>query len=258
MPLARRSCPGHRYGSHGGRLSAFRRRRAGRLNKKGRTMLRSNLQPVFDQRLLSLLVVLESGTGFDAVTKQARKLLDDYSYTAEHSPGGPDGDKLLPKDWETAWTAQKQVIWGPCGDIHNDRTAKSLYRVLKALIVLVLDSDTKPLAKKYRKKSRKKIRDFLLRRGVATTQTEVGVTLFDVAVQIEADDEVAKKLVRQISSSKKMRARSIGKCPVDGRKQLYRLSDILSDFEEFLGLTPREKSRYAKALRSRCRLPSGG
>jgi hypothetical protein len=85
---------------------------------------------------------------------------------------------------------------------------------------------------------------------------ETGVTSYDVAFAIEEDERAAKALVKKLCDSKRMEAEPIGKCPSDGRRQLYRLPEVLEDFARFLTLTADEKSKCTKVLRSKCRLPT--
>ena len=82
-----------------------------------------------------------------------------------------------------------------------------------------------------------------------------GVTLFDLAFLIEEDDAVAKQTVKQWIDNKRIKAKPIGKCPLDARRQLYRLSEILSDVAEFLSLTVREKAKYRQVLTTKLRTP---
>ena len=82
-----------------------------------------------------------------------------------------------------------------------------------------------------------------------------GVTLFDLAFLIEEDDAVAKQTVKQWIDNKRIKAKPIGKCPLDARRQLYRLSEILSDAAEFLSLTVREKVKYRQVLTTKLRTP---
>lgn len=82
-----------------------------------------------------------------------------------------------------------------------------------------------------------------------------GVTVFDVALAIEEDDIVARATVKEWIDSKRIEAEPIGKCPVDGRRQLYRLSELLSDVTKILRLSAGEKARYRAALGARQRVP---
>ena len=97
------------------------------------------------------------------------------------------------------------------------------------------------------------------RRGLtadpSTTKSDTGVTIFDVAFAIEEDEAVATQRVKQWSDSKRIEAASIGKCPIDGRRPLYRLSEILSDIGKILSLNSEEKTLYRQALTAKLRMP---
>ena len=82
-----------------------------------------------------------------------------------------------------------------------------------------------------------------------------GVSLFDVAFAIEEDDIAAKECVKKWINGKQVNATPIGKCPKDGRKQLYRLSEILSDVAKILRLTSKDKAAYRKVLATQLRGP---
>jgi len=84
-----------------------------------------------------------------------------------------------------------------------------------------------------------------------------GITLFDLALAIEEDDGAAKQLVRTWVNSKRLTATPIGKCPYDGRRQLYRLSELLSDAKSILSLSSDDERKYRQALTARVRLPRG-
>jgi hypothetical protein len=85
---------------------------------------------------------------------------------------------------------------------------------------------------------------------------EQGVSLRDLAMLIEEDDQVATTSVRKWIDSKKIKASPIGKCPLDGRAQLYRLSELLSDVGKILSLNNWELSKYRQALASKLRYPA--
>lgn len=82
-----------------------------------------------------------------------------------------------------------------------------------------------------------------------------GVSLRDIAFVIEGDDIAATDTVRRWSKSGKIKAKSIGKCPVDARAQLYRLFEILDDVKKILSLTNPEVEKYRKVLKAKQRLP---
>jgi len=84
---------------------------------------------------------------------------------------------------------------------------------------------------------------------------DLGVALFDVFYAMEEDDVVATQYVREMIDSKKVSAKKIGKCPIDGRKALYGLSEILTDVAKNLGLNPKEKSKLRRQLRPKLRAP---
>jgi hypothetical protein len=92
---------------------------------------------------------------------------------------------------------------------------------------------------------------------VTVQDTRVGVTLYDVAFVVEDDEKAAKSTVKRWIDSKKIKAQPLGKCPVDGRRQIYRLSEILDDVKTILTLSPIEQSRLRKALTAKCRSAVG-
>ena len=82
-----------------------------------------------------------------------------------------------------------------------------------------------------------------------------GITLFDLMFVIEEDEITAKKRVKEWVNNGRITATKIGKCPIDGRRQLYVLSELLSDAEKNLSLHPREKSKYSQVLTAKLRPP---
>ena len=79
--------------------------------------------------------------------------------------------------------------------------------------------------------------------------------MFEVAFTIDADDIAAKERVKKWINGKQITANPIGKCPRDGRKKLYRLSEILSDVAKIVRLTAKEKADIQKALMPQLRGP---
>lgn len=76
-----------------------------------------------------------------------------------------------------------------------------------------------------------------------------GVSLADVVRVInEGDADGIAGLVKKWVGSKSVAATPIGKCPIDGRVQLYKLSEILSDAEKFFSLNPAQKDRLQRHL----------
>lgn len=90
---------------------------------------------------------------------------------------------------------------------------------------------------------------------VEVTECDDGVSLFDVAFALQEDHALARRAVKQWSDSKKIRCRSIGKCPMDARRPLYRLPEILADIAAILSLTRAEQEQLRQTLRSKCRAP---
>jgi len=86
-------------------------------------------------------------------------------------------------------------------------------------------------------------------------QPPQGVTLFDLAFAIEADDLAAKNMVRKWINNQWLSAPSIGRCPIDGRRRLYRLSELLSDAKKILSLSDDDERKYYQALAARVRQP---
>ena len=74
------------------------------------------------------------------------------------------------------------------------------------------------------------------------------MALFDAAQYFESgDDKAATALVSQWHDAKAISAESIGRCPTDGRKQLYRLQEILADIARVNGLDFKEERQVAAA-----------
>ena len=89
-------------------------------------------------------------------------------------------------------------------------------------------------------------------------ENERGVSLYDIAFVIEEDDSAATQRVKVWSDSKRIVAKPIGKCPLDGRRQLYQLSELLSDVKKLLTLDAREVAKYRQALTAKLREPRPG
>ena len=85
---------------------------------------------------------------------------------------------------------------------------------------------------------------------------EQGVSIYDVAFAAIQDEEVAKATVKNLVNSKKMEARPIGKCPIDGRKKLYRMDSLLSDYKKFTGINASQIARINKEISPRLRSPT--
>ena len=86
----------------------------------------------------------------------------------------------------------------------------------------------------------------------------VGVSLFDLteaAADYDSHGIDISEAVRRFSKSKKIEAKPIGKCPHDSRKSLYRLFDILQDYENYSGISPSEKRRILATLQTKERPP---
>ena len=89
------------------------------------------------------------------------------------------------------------------------------------------------------------------------TALDVGISLRDIALHMtDNDDECARDTVRRWSNSKRITAKPIGKCPIDGRAALYRLSEILDDIKKVQTLSPREVIAYRQALTAKERAPA--
>ena len=83
-----------------------------------------------------------------------------------------------------------------------------------------------------------------------------GVSLYDICLHIEdGDDAAAKNAVKEWSNSKTITATPIGKCPVDGRRYLYRLSEILSDAKKKWGYRVHEIHKLSTAISTKLRAP---
>ncbi len=87
------------------------------------------------------------------------------------------------------------------------------------------------------------------------SEAVTGVSLRDVAFAIEGDDKVAAETLNRWLKSGKIKAKPIGKCPLDGRCQLYRLFEILDDIKILASLTKPEVEKYRMALVAKQRIP---
>jgi len=100
------------------------------------------------------------------------------------------------------------------------------------------------------------IGDSILAINQLTELGTTGISVYDLAFVIEGDDAVARQRVKEWIDRKRITAKPIGKCPLDKRKQLYRLSELLSDVEKLLTLDKSELNRYRQALTSKLRAPT--
>lgn len=83
----------------------------------------------------------------------------------------------------------------------------------------------------------------------------VGVSLNDVAIAYGVNEFDVSEWVKSFVDSKKITATPIGKCSIDARKKLYRLSEILRDLGNFRPLKPSEKQDMLSVLQAKEREP---
>lgn len=83
----------------------------------------------------------------------------------------------------------------------------------------------------------------------------VGVSLHDIATAYGVDEDDVPEWVKSFVDSKKITAATIGKCAMDARKGLYRLSEILQDLGNFRPLTPSKKQDMLLMLAAKERQP---
>lgn len=76
----------------------------------------------------------------------------------------------------------------------------------------------------------------------------VGVSLTDIAKAYGVEEYDVAEWVKSFVDSKKITAKPIGKCSIDARKKLYRLSEILKDLGNFRSLTPSKKQDILSIL----------
>ena len=74
-----------------------------------------------------------------------------------------------------------------------------------------------------------------------------GLAVFDLALQIEKDKDAAASWTRRFSSDATITP--LGKCPIDGRKQLYDLAEMLAEVKRIHGITSNHSARIFKALK---------
>jgi hypothetical protein len=83
-----------------------------------------------------------------------------------------------------------------------------------------------------------------------------GVTLRDAALHYCDGDEVeAVRQVKRIHDSKRFQPNSLGKCPHDGRANLYDCRDVVGIFQEFYTLSQDESERLKSSLTAKLRNP---
>ncbi len=88
--------------------------------------------------------------------------------------------------------------------------------------------------------------------------TEKGIAAFDIGLELEKDHDAAKSWTRRFTSDISKRGsslKSIGKCPNDGRKQLYRLDEILDEIGRTRYLSTKQKAVLSKRMQSFLRYP---
>jgi hypothetical protein len=83
----------------------------------------------------------------------------------------------------------------------------------------------------------------------------LGVSVHDICWLHDPDDKACANLVKRFNDSKKITATKLGKDTRDGRAALYRLSELLENFAEFLGLDSIEKIELRKQLAPHLRQP---
>jgi hypothetical protein len=84
----------------------------------------------------------------------------------------------------------------------------------------------------------------------------MGVSLFDAAQHFESgDDAAATGLVNHWHDGENITAKPIGKCPTDGRRQLYRLPELLKDITRINRLDKKEQNKLRNHLKARLRTP---
>lgn len=84
---------------------------------------------------------------------------------------------------------------------------------------------------------------------------EHGITIYDVAFADLQDEMVAKATVKKFVDSRKLKAKSIGKCDMDGRKKLYGIDSLLSDYKRFTGIKSSEIARIRRGITPKLRYP---
>jgi hypothetical protein len=85
--------------------------------------------------------------------------------------------------------------------------------------------------------------------------SEIGVSLRDVALLLNDNDPAATSAtVKKWVDSGKLKA-PIGKCPLDGRAKLYRLSEILLDVGKLESLNSDDQKRLREYLTPKLRVP---
>jgi hypothetical protein len=84
-----------------------------------------------------------------------------------------------------------------------------------------------------------------------------GVSLRDCGIALDLMDDELSDFVREFSDSKKVTAKPLGKCPNDKRANLYRLSEVLKNLQNFRKLDGCEKEKLRKHLMHVQRMPAG-
>jgi hypothetical protein len=83
-----------------------------------------------------------------------------------------------------------------------------------------------------------------------------GVTLRDVGIAQELTGDDLKDFIRRFGQSKKIKTKAIGRCTKERRAKLYRLPEILADFQSFSRCRQFEINAIRKHLESVERYPA--
>lgn len=211
----------------------------------------------FDEDIGSLVAILATNPSFQDVVGRCGEILETYSgnsYALEHVLFRDDDRWGETGGMERSWR-NARIPAGAAEMLGFDGRQKDAFvRLLLSLCQVCFEEDEDD-----QKELSKACRKYLLRRGATNlprSDSETGVSLFDVATFLDPDDqEAARDTVRRMVKSKKIHATVIGKDPQDGRAQIYRLAELLKDVEKIYSLKGNEKSRLETHLRSRQRSP---
>ena len=81
--------------------------------------------------------------------------------------------------------------------------------------------------------------------GTAVSNDELGVSIRDIFIAIDTADEELSQAVNRFSKSKQISAKPIGK---EGNANIYKVFEILADFENYSPMSKAEKQRISKRL----------
>ena len=213
-----------------------------------------------DADLATIRGLIEASDSIAAIRLAAGNLLDQVTEAArEDGRSCIEPGKFLASRSEHAWKTNQPLCTGPLGCLHHDGFISDLARdylteVLIGLARLAWSNERDGAARVTCETLNEQIGFYLEERGLA--EKPKGVSLFDLAFLIEGEETPASQLVKRWVDAKQLKTASVGKCPDDGRRLLYEISEVLECAKKFPGLSDVEVARYRKALTASLRRPA--